>query len=169
MVGLTSEYRSWTLFCEALGVCWKTCCSRQGQPWCSQEPAASPATGSAHAGRRARRTPVCNLAAPREAAPRRATLARRAAQVLYGALAESSWRTLLFWLGPPGLVVPGLAVLTLDEPRKPAGGFLGNAFASSKFTNPATRALNRSGTDRFAQARISAGAAGAAPGAGAAK
>ena len=75
------------------------------------------------------------------------------AQVLYGALAESSWRTLFFWLGPPGLVVAGLCLLTLDEPRKPAGNFLGDPFASSKFTNPATRALNRSGTDRFAQAR----------------
>ena len=75
------------------------------------------------------------------------------AQVLYGALAESSWRTLLFWLGPPGLVVAGLCLLTLDEPRKPAGGFLGDPFASSKFTNPATRALNRSGDDRFTQAR----------------
>lgn len=75
------------------------------------------------------------------------------AQVLYGALAESSWRTLLFWLGPPGLVIAGLCLLTLDEPRKPAGNFLGDPFASSKFTNPATRALNRSGTDRFAEAR----------------
>ena len=74
-------------------------------------------------------------------------------QVLYGALAESSWRTLLFWLGPPGLVVAGLCLLTLDEPRKPAGNFLGDPFASSKFTNPATRALNRSGTDRFTEAR----------------
>ena len=74
-------------------------------------------------------------------------------QVLYGALAESSWRTLLFWLGPPGLVVAGLCLLTLDEPRKPAGNFLGDPFASSKFTNPATRALNRSGTDCFAEAR----------------
>ncbi|KAK9839611.1 hypothetical protein WJX81_000780 [Elliptochloris bilobata] len=71
--------------------------------------------------------------------------------VLYGALAESSWRTLLFWLGPPGLVVAGLCLLTLDEPRKPAGGFLGDPFASSKFTNSATRAFNRSGTDRFTQ------------------
>ncbi len=104
-----------------------------------------------------RPTPCSPSGRPRPGVRRR----RRRAQVLYGALAESSWRTLLFWLGPPGLVVAGLAVLTLDEPRKPAGGFLGDAFASSKFTNPATRALNRSGTDRFAQARRFAGAGAA--------
>lgn len=42
----------------------------------------------------------------------------RICQVVFTKLAESSWRTLLFWLGPPGLVVAGLCLLTLDEPRK---------------------------------------------------
>ncbi|CAL5225376.1 g8181 [Coccomyxa viridis] len=38
-------------------------------------------------------------------------------QVVFTKLAESSWRTLLFWIGPPGLVIAGLALLTLAEPR----------------------------------------------------
>lgn len=36
---------------------------------------------------------------------------------MFTKLAESSWRTLLFWIGPPGLVIAGLALLTLAEPR----------------------------------------------------
>ena len=39
------------------------------------------------------------------------------AQVVFTKLAESSWRTLLFWIGPPGLVIAGLSLLTLAEPR----------------------------------------------------
>ena len=38
-------------------------------------------------------------------------------QVVFTKLAESSWRTLLFWIGPPGLVIAGLSLLTLAEPR----------------------------------------------------
>ncbi len=37
--------------------------------------------------------------------------------MVFTKLAESSWRTLLFWIGPPGLVIAGLALLTLAEPR----------------------------------------------------
>ena len=32
-------------------------------------------------------------------------------------LSESSWRQLLFWLGPPGIVIGALALFTLREPR----------------------------------------------------
>ena len=38
-------------------------------------------------------------------------------QVVFTKLAESSWRTLLFWIGPPGLVIASLSLLTLAEPR----------------------------------------------------
>ena len=41
----------------------------------------------------------------------------RSVQVVFTKLAESSWRTLLFWIGPPGLVIAGLSLLTLAEPR----------------------------------------------------
>lgn len=67
----------------------------------------------------------------------------------------SSWRQLLFWLGPPGLAIAALALLTLDEPRKPPGSFLGDVFSSSKFTNPATRDLNRSQKDSFETSAVS--------------
>ena len=40
--------------------------------------------------------------------------------ILHNVVTEASWRQLLFWLGPPGLVVAALALLTLDEPRHPA-------------------------------------------------
>jgi len=32
-------------------------------------------------------------------------------------VSEASWRQLLFWLGPPGIVIGVLALLTLKEPR----------------------------------------------------
>ena len=32
-------------------------------------------------------------------------------------VSEASWRQLLFWLGPPGLLIGALALLTLKEPR----------------------------------------------------
>ena len=32
-------------------------------------------------------------------------------------VSEASWRQLLFWLGPPGIVIGFLALLTLKEPR----------------------------------------------------
>ncbi|CAL8467087.1 g6623 [Coccomyxa elongata] len=50
-------------------------------------------------------------------------------QVVFTKLAESSWRTLLFWLGPPGLVVAGLCLLTLAEPRQAAANPLASLLA----------------------------------------
>ena len=32
-------------------------------------------------------------------------------------VSEASWRQLLFWLGPPGIIIGLLALLTLKEPR----------------------------------------------------
>ncbi len=49
--------------------------------------------------------------------------------MVFTKLAESSWRTLLFWLGPPGLVIAGLALLTLAEPRKAQGNPLASLLA----------------------------------------
>ena len=54
-------------------------------------------------------------------------------QVLYGAAAESSWREILYWVGPPGMVIGLLALLTLDEPRSVSKGFMDNLLASSRF------------------------------------
>ena len=46
--------------------------------------------------------------------------------------AFSAWRQLLSWLGPPGIVIAVLCLLTVDEPR--AGrGFLGDPIKSSRF------------------------------------
>ena len=54
--------------------------------------------------------------------------------ILYGAAAQSSWREILWWVGPPGLAIAILALLTLDEPRAPPGaGFTGPPAASSRF------------------------------------
>lgn len=81
--------------------------------------------------------------------------------IIHNVVTEASWRQLLFWLGPPGLVVAALALLTLDEPRKPGSAPSGDPFASSKFINPATRAMSRSRGDRFvekgAEARAKSG------------
>ncbi|KAL3139673.1 hypothetical protein ABBQ38_003987 [Trebouxia sp. C0009 RCD-2024] len=38
-------------------------------------------------------------------------------KILTETMSEASWRQLLFWLGPPGLVIGALALLTLREPR----------------------------------------------------
>lgn len=75
--------------------------------------------------------------------------------ILHGTVSVSSWRQLLFWLGPPGLAIAALALLTLDEPRKPVGNILGDVFTSSKFTSPATRDLSRSQKDSFEATKIS--------------
>ena len=53
--------------------------------------------------------------------------------VLYGAASESTWREILYWLGPPGIVIALLALLTVDEPRAKGKGFLAPALASSRF------------------------------------
>ena len=46
--------------------------------------------------------------------------------------AFSAWRQLLTWLGPPGIIIAVLCLLTVDEPR--AGrGFLGDPLKSSRF------------------------------------
>lgn len=46
--------------------------------------------------------------------------------------AFSAWRQLLQWIGPPGLIIAVLCLLTVDEPR--AGrGFLGDPIKSSRF------------------------------------
>lgn len=37
-------------------------------------------------------------------------------------VSEASWRQLLFWLGPPGLLIGALALLTLKEPRSAGAG-----------------------------------------------
>lgn len=71
--------------------------------------------------------------------------------ILHTTVTISSWRQLLAWLGPPGLAIAALSLLTLDEPRKPTGNFLGDVFSSSKFTSSATRDLNRSQASAFNQ------------------
>ena len=38
-------------------------------------------------------------------------------KMLTETLTEASWRQLLFWLGPPGIVIGALALFTLREPR----------------------------------------------------
>ena len=38
-------------------------------------------------------------------------------KMLTETLTEASWRQLLFWLGPPGIVIAALALFTLREPR----------------------------------------------------
>lgn len=48
--------------------------------------------------------------------------------------AFGAWRQLLQWLGPPGLVIAVLCLLTVDEPRQgKGGGFLGDPIKSSRF------------------------------------
>ena len=82
--------------------------------------------------------------------------------ILHGTVTVSSWRQLLFWLGPPGLAIAALALLTLDEPRKPSGNVLGDVFSSSKFTSTSTRDLSRSQKDSFETTKVSAKAKGGA-------
>lgn len=61
--------------------------------------------------------------------------------MLYTAVPESSWRQLLFWLGIPGFFIAGLCLLTLDEPRNPGKGFLGEPLESSRFFRAAAGGL----------------------------
>jgi MFS family permease len=46
--------------------------------------------------------------------------------------AFSAWRQLLTWLGPPGLIIAVLCLLTVDEPRQ-GRAFLGDPLKSSRF------------------------------------
>jgi hypothetical protein len=46
--------------------------------------------------------------------------------------AFAAWRQLLAWLGPPGLAIALLCLLTVDEPRQ-GRGFLGDPIKSSRF------------------------------------
>ena len=62
--------------------------------------------------------------------------------VLYGATSESSWREILYWVGPPGIVIGLLVLLTLDEPRAlPGKGFLVPPLESSRFLKAAGCAI----------------------------
>lgn len=61
--------------------------------------------------------------------------------ILYGAAAQSSWRDILWWVGPPGLVIAVLVVLTLDEPRSPGRAMTGPPAASSRFVPRSKKAL----------------------------
>lgn len=79
--------------------------------------------------------------------------------ILHNTVTVSSWRQLLFWLGPPGLALAAVALLTLDEPRKPPGSFLGDVFSSSKFTSAAN--LNRGQRSRSPSPPPRTGAAAA--------
>ena len=94
--------------------------------------------------------------------------------MLYGTAAIQSWRQLLFWLGPPGLAIAGLALLTLKEPREPAGASQGNISANSRLPKPtmlkvAAAANNRTGPRSGRVAAIAAQAARATRDANAAK
>eukprot|EP00208_Stichococcus_sp_RCC1054_P001861 CAMPEP_0206137946 /NCGR_PEP_ID=MMETSP1473-20131121/2956_1 /ASSEMBLY_ACC=CAM_ASM_001109 /TAXON_ID=1461547 /ORGANISM="Stichococcus sp, Strain RCC1054" /LENGTH=682 /DNA_ID=CAMNT_0053531227 /DNA_START=245 /DNA_END=2294 /DNA_ORIENTATION=- len=53
--------------------------------------------------------------------------------ILYGAAAQSSWREILWWVGPPGLAIGALVLLTVDEPRSPGRNVTGPPAASSRF------------------------------------
>ncbi len=46
--------------------------------------------------------------------------------------AFSAWRQLLTWLGPPGLIIAVIILLTVDEPRQ-GRAFLGDPIKSSRF------------------------------------
>lgn len=74
--------------------------------------------------------------------------------MVFTKLAESSWRTLLFWLGPPGLVVAGLCLLTLDEPRKASTNFLGSLLAHFKPAKPtAAQTIEELSAKHYARVR----------------
>jgi cytochrome c-type biogenesis protein CcmH/NrfF len=73
------------------------------------------------------------------------------AQVVFTELAESSWRTLLFWLGPPGLVVAGLALLTLAEPRKAQGNPLAALLAYFRPSAPAQQTIEELSAQQYAK------------------
>lgn len=59
-------------------------------------------------------------------------------QFVAEAASNEGWRHWLQWLGPPGLIIAALCLLTVDEPRN-GQGFLGDPLNSSKFTNVTTR------------------------------
>jgi predicted MFS family arabinose efflux permease len=62
--------------------------------------------------------------------------------------ALSAWRQLLQWLGPPGLVISALCLLTVGEPRQGKGGILGDALKSSRFLGgPAAAAAAQQQSD----------------------
>jgi hypothetical protein len=73
--------------------------------------------------------------------------------VVFTKLAESSWRTLLFWLGPPGLAVAGLCLLTLDEPRKASTNILGSLLAQLKRSKPAPVAVEEPAQKQLVRVR----------------
>lgn len=52
--------------------------------------------------------------------------------VLQQESAFGAWRQLLRWLGPPGLIISVMCLLTVDEPRE-GRGFLGDPLKSSRF------------------------------------
>jgi hypothetical protein len=68
-----------------------------------------------------------------------------AAQLAGGdaAAAEAPWRTLLWWLGPPGLLIAGLAWWTVREPRQQQQAASGNAAAPQAAQAPAAAAPAR--------------------------
>eukprot|EP00889_Picochlorum_renovo_P000349 jgi/Picre1/27379/NNA_000346.t1 len=52
--------------------------------------------------------------------------------------AFGAWRQLLSWLGPPGIVIAVLCLLTIDETRPRNKGFLGDPIKSSRFLSRTT-------------------------------
>jgi MFS family permease len=74
--------------------------------------------------------------------------------------ALSAWRQLLAWLGPPGVGIAVLCLLTVDEPRK-KGGFLGSPLKSSRFLSGANNASGARAAG--SSAAVAAAAAGPAP------
>ena len=74
--------------------------------------------------------------------------------MVFTKLAESSWRTLLFWLGPPGLVVAGLCLLTLAEPRQAATNPLENLLAFLRPSKPAEPTLEELSAQEYAKVRL---------------
>lgn len=88
--------------------------------------------------------------------------------ILYGAAAQSSWREILWWVGPPGLAIACLALLTLDEPRAPPGaGLTGPPAASSRFL-PSSSSKSIKSQKRDVHSRKASGSSGSASAAAAA-
>lgn len=56
--------------------------------------------------------------------------------------AFSAWRQLLTWLGPPGLIIAVLCLLTVDEPRQ-GRAFLGDPLKSSRFLSGLNASKNK--------------------------
>lgn len=82
--------------------------------------------------------------------------------ILYGAAAQSSWREILWWVGPPGIVIAVLVVLTLDEPRSPGRAMTGPPAASSRFLPRAKKAAPGAKSSSKHQSILPAGKAGKA-------